>query len=198
MNQSPPITAVILAGGRGSRMGGADKGLLRFQDRPLVEHARDALAPQVERILVSANRNVEQYGALGCEVVQDEPTLAGAGPLAGIGAALERCQTDYLLTVPCDAPFLNEQLAIRLWRALQHDRSLAAVAHDGERMQPVFSLLHRELRTPLRAFLHGGQRRARDFLLQQQAVAVDFSDTPAMFVNLNRPADLRTHALLRA
>lgn len=189
MTMDSHITAVILAGGQGRRMDGADKGLLTFDGQPLVEHALAALRPQVAEILISANRNLERYRDYGCEVVRD-PKGGSHGPLSGIVAALQNARSEYVLTVPCDAPFVSGDYAARMRNALAHRESRAAVAHDGERLQPVFSLLRRSLAAALAGYLGRGGRRARDFLLEQDAVPVDFSDRAAMFVNLNRPEDL--------
>lgn len=182
------ITAVVLAGGRGRRMHGADKGLVDFAGRPLVSHALDALAPQVGGLLISANRNLARYRQFGWPVVTDAGATPSCGPLAGVLAALRHCPTDYLLTVPCDAPFVADDYAARMATAI--GAAAAAVAHDGARMQPVFALLHRRLLAPLQTHLTSGQLRARDFWLAQQATSVDFSDRQAQFVNLNRPQEL--------
>lgn len=197
MSHNPQITAVVLAGGQGRRMAGADKGLVHFQDRPLIEHALSALQPQVSSLLISANRNLDQYQSYGYGVISDADG-AYCGPLAGVLAALQRMQTEYLVTVPCDAPFVTPDFVARLDAARHQHGATAAVCHDGRRLQPVFSLLSRSVAQPLREYLAAGERRARNFLLAQRAVSVDFSDQPALFVNLNRPEDLHWEPGARA
>lgn len=191
MSHRQTITAVVLAGGQGRRMAGADKGLVAFSGRPLVEHVLEALAPQVDHVMISANRNLERYRQYGCPVITDDADTrdeSSQGPLAGILATLQQCHTDFVLTVPCDAPYLCADYAARM--AAAASASTPAIAHDGDRLQPMFALLHRSLHAPLQAYLKSGQRRARDFWLAQGAVAVDFSDRDTLFVNLNRPEDL--------
>lgn len=192
MDDATQLTAVILAGGQGRRMGGLDKGLLTWRGRPLVEHVLAALAPQVERVLISANRNLERYREYGHAVLPDAGTDS-RGPLAGVLAALAHCRTDYLLTVPCDAPQIHRDFALRMLTPAIRQGAQAAVAHDGQRMQPVFSLLHRDLRAPLHDFLQRGERRARDFLVQMSAIEVALDDCADMFANLNQPEDLTAH-----
>ena len=197
MTRSLEITAVVLAGGQGRRMEGADKGLLQFRDRPLIEHALAALRPQVSNILISANRNLRNYERYGYAVVPDAGSQA-CGPLAGLLAALQWARTEYVLTVPCDAPYLSSDYAARMTAALAKPGALAAVAHDGMRLQPMFSLVSRRLTEKLQDYLAGGERRARDFLVGKGAVPVDFSDRTELFVNLNRPIDLHRQAIAQA
>ncbi len=184
------MTGVILAGGRGQRMGGADKGLALLAGRPLVEHAIAALTPQVGELCISANRNLERYAAYGYRVIPD--SVAGyAGPLAGLLSAMEIASTPFVLCVPCDAPAVPADLAARLRAALVRAHADLAVAHDGVRLQPLFALLRRPLAPTLRAYLEAGGREAGRFMRTQAAATVDFSDQPQAFVNLNTPEDLR-------
>jgi len=182
------VTGVILAGGRGRRMGGADKGLVAIAGRPMVEHVLQALRPQVGPVLVSANRNLERYAAFGHPVVPD--TLAGhQGPLAGVLAALRSVQTEFAVTVPCDAPLLPPDLVARLYEACRREHADIAVAEDGTRRQPVFLLLRARLAPELQAYLAGGGRRA-DAWLEQLAVAeAHFEDAADAFVNVNDPEE---------
>ena len=183
------VTGLILAGGRGQRMGGRDKGLLPLDGKPLVVHVLKRLAPQVERVLVSANRNLEPYAALtGAEVVADD-VPGFAGPLAGIASALQRTATPYLLTVPCDAPLLPVDLGARLHAALQASGTAMAMAHDGQRLQPLFALMRRGVLPDLLAYLAEGGRKVEDWVRRNGPRIVDFSDQTAAFVNLNTPAD---------
>ena len=187
------ITGLVLAGGRGSRMGGINKGLQLFQDRPLVQHALERLAPQVGTLMVNANRHLEAYAAFGVPVWPD--TLAGhPGPLAGLAAGLAHCATPYLASVPCDSPHFPADLVARLAAALAADAAQIAVAaavEDGAlRVQPVFCLLHTSLLPGLLAFLHSGQRRVGGWLATQRCVPVRF-DEAAAFFNANTLADLQ-------
>ncbi len=184
------ITGVILAGGRGRRLGGADKGLALLAGRPLVEYAIEALKPQVGNLCISANRNLERYAAYGYRVIPD--SVAGhAGPLAGLLSAMEIASTRFVLCVPCDAPAVPADLAARLHAALVREHAALAVAHDGVRLQPLFALLRRTLAPALRAYLEQGGREAGRFLRTQAAAIVDFSGQAEAFVNVNTPEDLR-------
>lgn len=184
------ITGVILAGGRGRRFGGADKGLLPLHGRPLIEHVIAALRPQVAELLISANRNLERYAAYGCRVLPD--TLADhPGPLAGMLSALRAAATPYVLSAPCDVPAPPADLAARLGAALVQAQSQAAVAVCGGQVQPVFALLHRALADDLQEYLAGGGREAGAWLRRQHAANADFSDRPQAFENVNTPEDLR-------
>ncbi len=182
------ITGLILAGGAGRRMGGADKGLLDYQGRPLVAHVIARLAPQVDHLLISANRNPEIYASFGYPLVSDaQPDYPG--PLAGLAAGLAVCPTEWLVCVPCDCPALPLDLVKRLLVAAQ-DRSVTiAVATTGGRMQPTFQLCRRSLLPALLAFLSSGERRVGDWCRTQVAIEVEFVDTSA-FRNLNSPDEL--------
>ncbi|OYZ81562.1 MAG: molybdenum cofactor guanylyltransferase MobA, partial [Polaromonas sp. 39-63-203] len=159
------ITGVILAGGRGSRMGGADKGLQNFNGVPLALHTLLRLSPQVGEIMINANRNLAAYESFGVPVWPDSTSLGEyAGPLAGFMTALERCETPYLLTVPCDTPLFPEDLVARLADALVREDADFAVAtapeEDGQlRPQPVFCLMHTGLLESLMRFTQAGGRK---------------------------------------
>jgi molybdopterin-guanine dinucleotide biosynthesis protein A len=183
------VTGLILAGGRGTRMGGADKGWIDFDGRPLVEHVLARLRPQVAQVIVSANRNVERYRSLGCTVVEDDPGFGSfAGPLAGLLAGLRAARTDWLVAVPCDAPMLPLQLVARLRD--QRGTARGAVAVAAGRFQPTFCLLATELRDDLAAALARGEHKAESWLRAVGAAPVAFDDD-AGFVNLNRPEQVR-------
>ncbi len=178
------ITGVILAGGRGSRLGGVDKGLVRLHGRPLIEHAIDALRPQVGSILISANRNRDVYASYGVPVIAD---VFGDydGPLAGILSAMHVTDKPFLLSVPCDAPALSPVLAERLAASLAETNAELSVAFCDGQMQPVFSLMRRTLAENLQQHLHQGGRAVGQWVHQLHAVMADFSDTPGSFVNIN-------------
>lgn len=181
------ITGLILAGGAGRRMGGVDKGLMTYRGRPLVAHVIDRLAPQVESLIVSANRHPADYQAFGHPLVSDdEPNYPG--PLAGLAAGLAACRTEWLVCVPCDCPLLPLDLVTRLRMALGPADRLA-VARVAGQMQPTFQLCHRTLLPALHDYLASGERRVGGWCRQQGAVEADFPD-PAAFRNFNTPAEL--------
>lgn len=183
------VAGLILAGGRGVRMGGADKGWVDYRGTPLIRYAIDRLRPQVDALLVSANRNVERYQALGLAVVRDDAGHGEfAGPLAGILAGLRAMQSTWLVVVPCDAPAAPPDLVQRLHGATASGARAAVVLADG-RMQPLFCLLARDLAPSLQAFLDAGGRKVAAWLEQTGAATVQFDDAAA-FANINAPTDL--------
>ncbi len=193
------ITGVILAGGRGSRMGGVDKGLQNFNGVPLALHTLMRLSPQVGEIMINANRNLGAYESFGVPVWPDNTDLgAYAGPLAGFLTALARAETDYLLTVPCDTPLFPQDLVARLARALAREGAEIAVAaaleEDGQlRPQPVFCLMHAGLLESLLRFTRGGGRKIDAWTAQQKTVIVPFNqprDDARGFFNANTLAEL--------
>jgi molybdopterin-guanine dinucleotide biosynthesis protein A len=189
------ITGLILAGGAGRRMGGADKGLLPYMGRPLVAHVIERLAPQVDRLMISANRNIEDYRAFGYPVLLDGPGYATGdypGPLAGLAAGLAACPTPWLLACPCDCPALPPDLAARLLAAVTAGGGAAlAVATVEGRIQPTFQLCRRESLPSLNAFLAAGNRRVGGWCREMAAIEVPFPDHGA-FANINSPEDLAT------
>ena len=184
------ITGLILAGGRGSRMGGADKGLQTHRDIPLALHALRRLEPQVGRLMLNANRHLDTYRDMGIPVWPDEiPDYAG--PLAGMLAGLAHCETPYLVTVPCDAPNFPLDLVRRLADALENgDIATAYSREDGRRRaQPVFALMRSSLGPSLSAFIVGGERKTGLWMAQHRGVRVEFTDAAA-FANANTLDDL--------
>ncbi|MGV6809694.1 MAG: molybdenum cofactor guanylyltransferase MobA [bacterium] len=186
----PPITGLILAGGLGRRMGGHDKGLVTYQGKPLIEHVLPCLRPQVDSIIISANRNLAVYQQYQYPVVTDRSGTF-AGPLAGLEAGLAYCQaqqlSEWLFCVPCDALSLADPLVEHLWQALSHSQTAhsIAIAHDGQRLQPLYALLHLHCLTDLSAYLHANQRKVMQWMQHQQALIVDCSDYADTFRNLN-------------
>lgn len=182
------ITGLVLAGGLGSRMGGEDKGLLALAGRPMVDHVLEALRPQVGTLLISANRNRERYAAFGYPVIAD--AVDGyLGPLAGVLTALQRCTTELLVTVPCDAPLVAPDLVARLYAAFTQADVDVAVASDGKSRQPVFLLLRRTLSPSLGSFLAGGGRKAHAWIGQLRVAEAALGDQPDTFLNINDPAE---------
>ena len=193
---SHDITAVILAGGRARRLGGIDKGLVELHGETLVARLVEDLRPQAGTLLINANRNLGHYRRYGHPVIPD--TLDNyCGPLAGIASGMQAATTRFLLTVPCDAPAAPDRLGRDLYRALLDSRADISVAHDGTRRQPLFALLRITLLPDLLEYLRDGGRRVDTWYAQQQVTVVDFSDTPAAFLNLNTPADIH-HLVLAA
>lgn len=199
------ITGIILAGGRGARMGGVDKGLQNLNGMPLALHTLVRLAPQVGSVMINANRNLSAYESFGAEVWPDSiPDYAG--PLAGFLTGLERCETDWLLTVPCDTPRFPADLAARLAEAVEREGAEIAMAAAREddpgsgagagfqiRTQPVFCLLHRDLSESLVRFTHEGGRKIDAWTAQHRTVVVPFDregDDPQAFFNANTLAEL--------
>ncbi|MCB1758247.1 MAG: molybdenum cofactor guanylyltransferase [Gammaproteobacteria bacterium] len=178
------ITAVILAGGRGKRMGGADKGLVDLNGRCLIEHLLHAIEPQVGAVMINANRNLERYRAFGKPVFEDSmPDYQG--PLAGFSQAFARIDTPYLLTLPCDAPLLPDNFVARMAAALEAEQADIAAAYDGERLHSIHALMKRALAGDLERYLAGGDRKIELWYRRHRLALVDFSDCPSAFRNIN-------------
>ena len=183
------VTAIVLAGGRASRWGGRDKGLIEVAGRPMISHVLDALATQVDEIIISANRNLDEYLAFDLPVVTDA-TGDFLGPLAGIASGLRAASTDWVAIAPCDSPLLAASYIDRLASARDDKPDTAvAVAHDGDRIQPAFALIRRELLDDLEAFLASGERKLDRWYARHPMQLVDFSDSADSFLNINRPED---------
>jgi molybdopterin-guanine dinucleotide biosynthesis protein A len=185
----PGMTGAILAGGLGRRMGGADKGLLTVAGRPLVERLLDSLAPQVDRILINANRHRDRYASYGHPVVADQ--FAGhQGPLAGMASVLAAADTEYVLCVPCDAVWLPPDLASRMRAALAAPHAKVCAVHDGAWLHPVCALLPRTLMPDLRDWLAQGRREVAGWLQKQGLATVTYPDWPSVYWSINTPEDL--------
>lgn len=187
------ITGLILAGGRGSRMGGVDKGLQPHHGVPLAMHALLRLGPQVGHAMINANRNLSAYESMGVPVwpdsLPDHP-----GPLAGFLTGLEHCETPYMVTVPCDSPRFPADLVARLAQALERDDAeiaMAATLEEGAlQVQPVFCLMKAGLIESLVRFTQSGQRKIDKWTALHRCVAVPFDDAAA-FANANTADELR-------
>ena len=183
------VSAVILAGGRGLRMGGADKGLIEYRQRPLVEWVLDAIRPQASEVLISANRNLEAYAKYGCRVLPDAlPDYPG--PLAGVLTAMEAVNTAWLLVVSCDTPHLPANLAQCLWHAATQDDRPIAVAADSTRTHYTLMLVQTRLADSLRDALHTGQRAVHSWQAQFSPARHVFADNS--LENFNSPVDLKS------
>ena len=198
MTERIKITGLILAGGRGSRMGHVDKGLQPFRGKPMAAHVIERLGPQVSAIAINANQNLDQYAAFGVPVWPDD--LQGfEGPMAGLETGLRRCATEYLVTAPCDSPFLPADLVERLSAALDANGADLALAETEEpddsgamRIQPhpVFALVKRSALPHLASFLATGGRRMDGWYGAIKVVRVRFDDASA-FRNINTLSELQ-------
>lgn len=185
----PEISAVILAGGRGQRMGTQNKGLLSLAQKPLVAHVIARLAKQISRIVISANDDLDAYRQFGLPVIPDQLTNY-PGPLGGIYSVMQSERSEWLITVPCDTPYLPLDYVERMCTAMNdHD---AYVAHDGIRQQSGFCLLRHSLLPIIEQRIRANQFAVYRFLDAVAAQAVDFSDEAGAFVNINTPDDLAT------
>jgi molybdopterin-guanine dinucleotide biosynthesis protein A len=181
------VTGIVLAGGRGQRMGGVDKGLKPLRGKPLAQWAIERLAPQVGALLVNANQNLEEYARFGHRVVPD--SVGGfAGPLAGLHAGLQAAATPLVVTVPCDSPFLPLDLVARLRAALGAQQ--IAVARTGEQPHPVFALVRRAVLPHLEAFLASGGRKIDAWYATLAVTEVTFDDEAEAFRNINTLEEL--------
>jgi molybdopterin-guanine dinucleotide biosynthesis protein A len=191
--QKEHITGLVLAGGRGSRMGGVDKGLQNHKGVPLALHTLLRLQPQVGEAMINANRNLGAYESMGVPVWPDAQSDF-PGPLAGVLVGLERCETPYLVTVPCDTPNFPLDLVERLASALETENAelaMAATRENGEVMaQPVFCLLKSDLLESLVKYLQSGQRKIDRWTAEHRVATVVFDDTSA-FDNANTIEELQ-------
>jgi molybdopterin-guanine dinucleotide biosynthesis protein A len=197
MSLSPPagdrhedVTGVVLAGGRATRMGGVDKGLVPVNGQPMIQWVIGVLRPQVAELIVNANRNLERYRDFGYPVI-DDGDREFRGPLAGIASGLRAAETRYVAFAPCDSPLVCGDLVTRLRAALSRENKRIAVAHDGERLQPVFALLERGLLDDLMRYLDNGGRKIDRWYAEHGYAQADFSDVADSFANINAPDEKR-------
>ncbi|MCE2680072.1 MAG: molybdenum cofactor guanylyltransferase MobA [Burkholderiales bacterium] len=183
------ITGLILAGGRGTRMGSVDKGLQLFRGMPMAMHALMRLDSQVGQVLVNANQNLAAYESFGVPVVTD---LHGgySGPLAGLHAGLCACDTEFLVTVPCDVPLFPLNLVERLVLALEHEEADVAVAYTHSQAHPVFTLVRSNVCEHLDAFLKSGQRKIDIWYASLKVARVEFDEQADRFMNVNTIQEL--------
>ena len=181
------LTIIILAGGKSERMGGKDKGLMLIDDKYIIKHLVNLASKYTSNVYINANRNIKKYTDMGLAVWKDE--LEGyQGPLAGMYTGLLKSSTKYILTFPCDGPFVNETFFDRML-------SFGGVfeircAHDGQRIQPVYSLMEVSLKDSLKNFIDSGQRKIDKWYNLCNLELVDFSDNKNLFININSPSDL--------
>lgn len=194
MIERADITGLVLAGGRGRRMGGLDKGLQPYRGRALARHALDRLAPQAGALMLSANRHSTAYARMGVPVFADS-TPDFAGPLAGFATGLAHCLTPWLVAVPCDAPLFPLDLVARLAEGAEQANAQVAIAStrepDGRRqLHPVFCLMHVSVLGDLLACLDAGDRKIDAWTTRHHRADVPFPD-PRAFCNLNTAAELQ-------
>lgn len=182
------ITGVILAGGRGSRMGGQDKGLVPLLSKPLYQYILARLSLQVGQVIINANRNQARYRESQLTVISDL-NHDFSGPLAGMQAALHYAKTEWLLFVPCDVPDFPLNLAKKMFS--EKGTHLACYAQDNEREHPTFALLHNSLKTRLDDYLARGDRKLMLFMREIDAKGIIFTSESDTFINLNTPEDSR-------
>ena len=181
------ITAVILAGGKSSRMNGKDKGLMNFRGQELIRHVLRVVEPRVSEVLISANRNIELYENFG-KVIMDE-LEDFQGPLAGVSSALKVCFTRYLLVLPCDSPLIDEELIDNLISRMGETEVDICVAHDGSIMHATFAIIEAKLGKSLEEFLENGGRKMALWYRQHSIERIDVSSQLEVLTNLNRPED---------
>ena len=189
------ISAIILSGGRATRMNGVDKGLVALQQKPLIAHVIARLARQVDEIFINANREIAAYEAFGLPVLRDDNDEF-IGPLAGFSLGLQHTKHDYVLTVPCDSPLLPLDLAERLLSGMAASRADIAVASSNEKVHPVFCLMKKNVLPSLQAYIESGERKVSSWQKSQKYIEVDFSDCDDAFINLNTFEDLKALELM--
>jgi molybdenum cofactor guanylyltransferase len=187
------VAGIVLAGGQGRRMGGVDKGLVPLAGKPMIEHVLARFAPQVDTVLINANQNLERYAGFGHPVLPD--AVGGfAGPLAGLHAGMTHASHALVATVPCDSPFLPEDLVARLAAALAAQGAQLAVAKTFDQPHPVFCLVRRDVLPHLSAFLASGGRKIDAWYATLAVVEVAFDDEADAFRNINTADELAAAA----
>lgn len=189
-----PVVGLILAGGMGSRMGGVDKGLVELDGKPMVTHVIKRLGPQCDRLMINANRNAGTYAGYDVPVIGDR--LEGyAGPLAGLDAGLNALGDEdaWVVTCPCDSPFVPTDLVSRLRTAAEAADANIAMVRAGGFNQPVFLLARTKVAASLADFLASGDRKIDRWVFKQAHVVVDFDDCVEAFANINTPEELASH-----
>ncbi len=172
-------------------MGGIDKGLIEFAGKPMVAHVVDRLQPQVDEILINANREIERYAEFGYEVISDE--IEGfAGPLAGLHRAMSVAIHPFVMTAPCDSPLLPTDLADRLMQGLVSSNADIAVAKTGSQTHPVFCLCRKNLKDHLESYLQSGERKMHAWQDSLKVVEIAFDDKPEAFININTIEELES------
>ena len=184
------ITGIILAGGQAKRMNGQDKGLVQLNKKPMIEYVLNAIKPQVDNIIINANRNHSIYEEYGFPVVADQIT-GYCGPLAGMASGLQAANTPFIVTVPCDSPLIPDNLVHRLYSLLQDEDAEICTALANGRSQPVFTLMKSELLSSMLEFLNDGERKIDKWFEKHRLAIADFSDQADTFINVNSAEELQ-------
>ena len=183
------ITGIILAGGQARRMGGKDKGLIELAQKPMIEYVLNAIEPQVDDIIINANRNQTVYEGYGFPVVADE--IEGyCGPLAGMASGIQAAKTPFVVTVPCDSPLIPDDLVQKLYSTMQNEDAEICTAHANGRLQPVFTLMKSELLPSMLDFLNNGERKIDKWFEKHRLAIADFSEQADTFININSADEL--------
>ncbi len=186
MKRSKNVCAVVLAGGKATRMGGQDKGLVEIAGESIVSRICRQLEPQAGKLVINANRNLEQYRKFGFEVITD--ILEDyQGPLAGMLSTLQLTDKEWVLTAPCDGPFISPAYCKRMITATSENSVKLAVASDGDRLQPVYALIHQDLTDSLEKYIQSGDRKIDRWFGMHPYETVNFVDCTEMFTNINTP-----------
>ncbi len=191
MEEQNKVTGVVLAGGLARRMNKQDKGLINYNNRPMVSYAVEAMSQVADPVLINANRNQQAYMQFGCRVIADQ-TDTFDGPLAGVLSAMSNANTENLIVMPCDSPLIKAEHLKKLLLSLQKNNMEIAVAFDGQRMHPVFLALKTSLQNSLKQYLQQGNRKIDLWLQQHKLIKVDFSQHAEVFLNINTLSELET------
>lgn len=188
------ITCIILAGGRATRMGEQDKGLMMLAGKPMIEYVLEKIKPQINNIIINANKNHHIYEQYGYPIVTDQ--LPGnCGPLAGMASGLRASTTPFVVTVPCDSPLLPNDLVNKLYVTLKNEDAEICTVYCNQRLQPVFALMSIDLLSSMLGFLNDGKRKIGEWFRKHRLAIADFSDQADSFVNINTTEQLHTIAL---
>ncbi|MCW8963421.1 MAG: molybdenum cofactor guanylyltransferase [Gammaproteobacteria bacterium] len=187
------LTVVVLAGGRGSRLGDQDKGLLQWQGRPFIEHILKNIETATHNILLNANRNAEQYRQYGYPVISDE-IQDYAGPLAGMHAALRAANTPFILTLPCDAPYTTSAIIEQFCEVHAKQQQSLYVAGSDDGLQPVYAMISTDLADNLEQYLAEGKRKTQAWMMENSAHVVHFDQRVTSFMNVNTETELQSLA----
>lgn len=182
------VDAAIIAGGLGTRLDGADKGLLEWGKQRFAEHIAQKLRPHTASLIINCNRNLPRYEVIADLIVQDEDKNF-AGPLAGLLSVIKVSAADYVLTSPCDTPLIPNNYATKMLATLTQSPGRLIVAHDGSQIQPLHMLLPTQLEDSIRDYLHSGKRKLTSWIILQSPVFCDFAESASAFLNVNSPQE---------
>jgi len=189
MDYRKNITGTILAGGEGKRLQGQNKGLLTLMNKPLISYAIDKLSKQTGQIIINANKDVTTYEKYGYQIISDN-IYSQCGPLSGIVNCMKYVQTEFMLCIPCDSPFLPDNLTKRLYLTMQKNDSDICMAHNGQRSYPVCALIKTGLLESLLLYLNKGERKVDKWYEQHRLSIVKFTDNSQAFLNINTQEDI--------